>query len=285
MGAWGAWGPVCLLRAAAGAPWRGLGVGHPGSSPGSGMQLQHSPPCPASLWLTCCAARALPVPRPRPPPAGIPVEDIVMAEWRSSVFRPCHYLAVDRARRRLVLVVRGSLELSDIATDLTARWAAVGCGVGCGGWCGGGGGMVAVDGCGRFTRTAPPGSAQSVCALVCVQRAHGTTLAVTAGVLGQGHGECPGCGQPMRGSFDPPLPRLPWPLHFPCIWCRPIEFDFGGGLLGHVHQGLMSAATYVHLNTAQALRTAAERFAGWPLLVTGAGGRAAGLHCTGGRAG
>lgn len=101
---------------------------------------------------------------------GIPVEDIVMAEWRSSVFRPCHYVAVDRARRRLVLVVRGSLELSDIATDLTAR---------------------------------------------------------------------------------------------------PIEFDFGGGLQGHVHQGLMSAATYVHLNTAQALRTAAERFAGWPLLVTG----------------
>lgn len=53
--------------------------------------------------------------------AGIPTTDIVMAEWRSSVFRPCHYLAVDRARRRLVLAVRGSLELADIATDLTAR--------------------------------------------------------------------------------------------------------------------------------------------------------------------
>ena len=49
-----------------------------------------------------------------------------MAEWRSAVFRPCHYLAVDRRRRRLVLAVRGSLELSDIATDLTARWVAAG---------------------------------------------------------------------------------------------------------------------------------------------------------------
>ncbi|GFR52636.1 hypothetical protein Agub_g15227, partial [Astrephomene gubernaculifera] len=101
---------------------------------------------------------------------GIPVEDVVMAEWRSSVFRPCHYLAVDRRRRRLVLAVRGSLELADIATDLTAR---------------------------------------------------------------------------------------------------PVEFDFGCGLTGWVHQGLMSAASYVQLNTAAALRAAAERFPGWPLLVTG----------------
>lgn len=34
--------------------------------------------------------------------------------------RPCHYLAVDRQRRILVLAVRGSLQLGDIATDLDA---------------------------------------------------------------------------------------------------------------------------------------------------------------------
>ncbi len=44
-----------------------------------------------------------------------------MAEWRSALFRPCHYVAVDRGRRRLVLAIRGSLELADVATDLTAR--------------------------------------------------------------------------------------------------------------------------------------------------------------------
>ncbi len=36
----------------------------------------------------------------------------------------------------------------------------------------------------------------------------------------------------------------------------------------------MSAAQYVQLNTAAALRTAAARFPGWPLLI--AGGRGAG---------
>ncbi|GFH30606.1 lipase_3 domain-containing protein, partial [Haematococcus lacustris] len=37
------------------------------------------------------------------------------------MFRPCHFLAVDRAHRRLVLSIRGSLELGDICTDLAAR--------------------------------------------------------------------------------------------------------------------------------------------------------------------
>ena len=34
-------------------------------------------------------------------------------------------------------------------------------------------------------------------------------------------------------------------------------------------QGIMSAATYVHCNTAEALREAARRCPGWPVLVTG----------------
>lgn len=38
--------------------------------------------------------------------AGIPVEDIKLAEWHNSVMRPCHYLAVDRAHGCLVLSIR-----------------------------------------------------------------------------------------------------------------------------------------------------------------------------------
>jgi hypothetical protein len=36
-----------------------------------------------------------------------------------------------------------------------------------------------------------------------------------------------------------------------------------------VHQGLMSAATFVHCNTADALAQASAQHPGWPLLVTG----------------
>eukprot|EP00798_Chlamydomonas_sp_ICE-L_P006435 gene6435-3064_t len=52
---------------------------------------------------------------------GIPKADILFAEWRNTAFRPCHFLAVDRVRRRLVLSIRGSLELGDICTDMTAH--------------------------------------------------------------------------------------------------------------------------------------------------------------------
>lgn len=41
------------------------------------------------------------------------------------------------------------------------------------------------------------------------------------------------------------------------------------GRPGRVHEGMMSAATYVHCNTGAALADAARRFPGWPLLVTG----------------
>lgn len=36
-----------------------------------------------------------------------------------------------------------------------------------------------------------------------------------------------------------------------------------------VHEGMMSAATFVHCNTSEALAEAARRFPGWPLLLTG----------------
>ena len=44
-----------------------------------------------------------------------------MAEWLNDDYKPCHYVAVDRLRRRLVLAIRGSLELGDVCTDLTSQ--------------------------------------------------------------------------------------------------------------------------------------------------------------------
>jgi hypothetical protein len=38
--------------------------------------------------------------------AGIGGGDIFMAEWNNGVGRPCHYVAVDRASRQIVLSVR-----------------------------------------------------------------------------------------------------------------------------------------------------------------------------------
>ena len=38
--------------------------------------------------------------------AEVPPEDLLMAEWHNSIMRPCHYLALDRQRRRLVLSIR-----------------------------------------------------------------------------------------------------------------------------------------------------------------------------------
>lgn len=41
------------------------------------------------------------------------------------------------------------------------------------------------------------------------------------------------------------------------------------GRHGKVHEGIMSAATYVHCNTAGALQQAAHEHPGTPLLITG----------------
>ena len=51
---------------------------------------------------------------------GFAAGDVLLAEWSNASFRPCHYVALDTAARRVVLGVRGSLEIGDIATDLTA---------------------------------------------------------------------------------------------------------------------------------------------------------------------
>ncbi len=38
--------------------------------------------------------------------SGVGGADILMAEWTNGVGRPCHYVAVDRASRQIVLSVR-----------------------------------------------------------------------------------------------------------------------------------------------------------------------------------
>ncbi|KFM27528.1 Sn1-specific diacylglycerol lipase beta [Auxenochlorella protothecoides] len=100
---------------------------------------------------------------------GIDPGDILLAEWSNSTYRPCHYVAVDRANRCLVLSIRGSLEVGDLLSDMAAH--------------------------------------------------------------------------PMEASL--------------------------GGRSGWVHEGIFSAATYIHCTTGETLERAAEQFPGWPLLITG----------------
>lgn len=50
--------------------------------------------------------------------SGLPVEDIVMCFSQGSAYRPAHYVGVDRARRAIVVAVRGSMQLGDVLTDL-----------------------------------------------------------------------------------------------------------------------------------------------------------------------
>lgn len=38
--------------------------------------------------------------------AGVRPQDIIMAEWHTSIMRPCHYAAVDRANHCIVLSIR-----------------------------------------------------------------------------------------------------------------------------------------------------------------------------------
>lgn len=100
---------------------------------------------------------------------GVQLEDIFVSNWKNSPFRPCHYVAADRANKCIVVSIRGSLELGDLLSDVTAH---------------------------------------------------------------------------------------------------PLEVDLMG-TDGWVHQGIMAAATYIHCCTKDALEEAAQKFPGWPLLVTG----------------
>jgi len=52
---------------------------------------------------------------------GISLEHIVQSNWRNSPFRPCYYVAVDTANHCIVISIRGSLELGDLLSDVTAN--------------------------------------------------------------------------------------------------------------------------------------------------------------------
>ncbi|KAI8107869.1 hypothetical protein M9435_002896 [Picochlorum sp. BPE23] len=52
---------------------------------------------------------------------GIPLEHIVQSNWRNSPFRPCYYVAADTANHCIVISIRGSLELGDLLSDVTAN--------------------------------------------------------------------------------------------------------------------------------------------------------------------
>eukprot|EP00890_Picochlorum_soloecismus_P001589 jgi/Picsp_1/2430/NSC_05890-R1_alpha beta-hydrolase len=100
---------------------------------------------------------------------GVEDEDIFVANWRNSPYRPCYYVAADKANKCIVISIRGSLEIGDLLSDVTAH---------------------------------------------------------------------------------------------------PLKVELMG-VDGWVHQGIMAAATYIHCCTKDALDAAAEKYPGWPILVTG----------------
>lgn len=75
-------------------------------------QISFDPASGASAEANNCAVAAL---------AGLSQEDLLMAEWNNSIGRPCHYVCVDRAHHCLVLSIRGSLEVGDVLSDLSAQ--------------------------------------------------------------------------------------------------------------------------------------------------------------------
>ena len=53
--------------------------------------------------------------------AGVNPSDILLSHWRNSSFRPCHYVAIDRINRCVVVSIRGTLEVGDLLSDLAAH--------------------------------------------------------------------------------------------------------------------------------------------------------------------
>jgi len=113
--------------------------------------------------------------------AGIAPQDILLSHWRNYPFRPCHYVAIDRVNKCVVISIRGTLEIGDLLSDLAAH---------------------------------------------------------------------------------------------------PMEIELGG-VDGWVHPGILAAASYIHCTTEAALKEAAKKCPGWPVLITGhsLGGGVAALLC------
>lgn len=51
---------------------------------------------------------------------GVPPADVLAAQWVAHLHRPAFYVALDRAARRVVVCVRGTLQLGDFCTILNA---------------------------------------------------------------------------------------------------------------------------------------------------------------------
>ena len=50
---------------------------------------------------------------------GFKKEDIIMSDWSNREFQPCHFIAVDTNRQRIVLAIRGSMQIGDFVTDIS----------------------------------------------------------------------------------------------------------------------------------------------------------------------
>jgi hypothetical protein len=61
---------------------------------------------------------------------GLPVQDVVLFEGSGGVYRPAHFVALDRRRRMVVVALRGTVNLLDSLTNLTCATASAG-GGGC----------------------------------------------------------------------------------------------------------------------------------------------------------
>eukprot|EP00210_Caulerpa_lentillifera_P007102 g6795.t1 len=46
-------------------------------------------------------------------------EDIVMSDWTNREYKPCHFIAKDHQQKRIVLAIRGSMEMGDLVTDIS----------------------------------------------------------------------------------------------------------------------------------------------------------------------
>ncbi|GAX82802.1 hypothetical protein CEUSTIGMA_g10228.t1 [Chlamydomonas eustigma] len=191
---------------------------------------------------------------------GIPKEDIFKAEWRNTVFRPCHFLAVDRKNKRLVLSIRGSLELGDICTDLAAQlqpWDLSDQGLG----------TILSNHEGlsvireqalpsqQHPRRATAGAADAKPTDNCAKSTHH----FSGGMI----------DRMIPGNEDDNLYGLVWGA----VGSRGVGHnhlsEVSKGAMGRVHKGLLSAAKYVGESVSEALETAVRTNPGWPLLITG----------------
>ncbi|GAX74974.1 hypothetical protein CEUSTIGMA_g2420.t1 [Chlamydomonas eustigma] len=52
---------------------------------------------------------------------GIAEGDILHVNWNSEAFRPVHFLAIDRAANKIVISIRGTINMSDLLTDMCGK--------------------------------------------------------------------------------------------------------------------------------------------------------------------